>query len=149
MSIKETKNFKEILNEGRFMDYTIMYLLGKRLLTPLKDWKAYKLGLIDLKGKTIKRPKTSQEKDALTLLDRFLLFLKSLLTAKNLLLLGAFLLLKESDGDRVIKAIGDKELVERLNENQKIETVISNFRKDLSENFKDEDEFWERFLRSK
>lgn len=58
----------------------MIYLVVKRLATPFTDWDAYKFGIIDDKGKKIKDPKTSEEREAWTLFDRLIWNIRKILT---------------------------------------------------------------------
>jgi|TARA_B110000495_G_scaffold147155_1_gene130062 hypothetical protein len=63
-------------------DTYITYRIIKILVTPWKDQEAYKLGIIDKKGTVLKKNKelkTSKEKDAYTVLIRFVFNLKRIL----------------------------------------------------------------------
>lgn len=141
------KELYDLLSEGRFIDYTMVFLIGKRLLKPYKKWPAFKMGLINDKGEVIRKPQTSEEKAALTLLDRFILQIKRLVTPKNLLLLTGFFLLKDSLDWEDIQAMDDKQLMERIEKNEKVKEVIEKFQKDINENFGSEEEFWSEFLK--
>jgi len=68
-----------VLNES-LTDTLIVYMIVKKLLKPWKEWEAYKVGIIDEKGRKLKKPQTPEEKKAWTLLDRFVWQLKRLLT---------------------------------------------------------------------
>ena len=63
-------------------DTYITYRIIKILVTPWKEQEAYKLGIIDNNGKVLKKSKelqTSKEKDAYTVLIRFVFNLKRIL----------------------------------------------------------------------
>ena len=63
-------------------DTYITYRIIKILVTPWKEQEAYKLGIIDNKGKVLKKSKelkTGKEKDAYTVLIRFVFNLKRIL----------------------------------------------------------------------
>jgi len=47
------------------VDALVAYKFIKQLTTPWEKWDAYKLGLIDKKGQTIKKAETGEEKSAL------------------------------------------------------------------------------------
>lgn len=65
---------------GRGIDTVIVFRVLKLLTTPWKDQAAFKEGLIDEKGKrTKKKPTTSKEKDAYTLLHRLIFNLKRIM----------------------------------------------------------------------
>jgi len=149
MNLKDS----EFLTEGRFIDYTIVFIIGKKLLTPFKKWRAYELGLIDEKGKIIKKPETSEEKDSLTLLDKFIMKVKRLIKTKNklVLLTGLMLLREQQEGLdwSDVKSISDDDILKQAEKKLKAEEVILRFKKDINENFNCEDEFWTEFLKIK
>lgn len=64
------------------VDTYITFRIIKTLVKPWKDQEAFKLGIIDEDGKVLKKYKTlktSEEKDAYTVLIRFIFNLKRLL----------------------------------------------------------------------
>lgn len=76
----------------------LIYLLQQ----PIKDTKAYKLGLIDLDGKILKKATTAEEKSATSMLHRLVWSIKKIISIApggNTRLAGltaAYLLMKES-----------------------------------------------------
>jgi len=67
---------------GRAIDLLITYRVIKLLVTPWEKHDAYKLGIIDNKGKVLRKAKTlktSEEKKSYTLLHRFVFNLKRLI----------------------------------------------------------------------
>jgi hypothetical protein len=69
---------------GRAIDLMITYRVIKMLVTPFEKHEAFKLGIIDNKGKVLKKNKmltTAKEKNAYTLLHRFVFNLKRLMNA--------------------------------------------------------------------
>jgi hypothetical protein len=67
---------------GRAIDLLITYRVIKMLVTPFEKQEAYKYGIIDKDGKVLRKAKelkTSKEKDAYTLLHRFVFNLKRLI----------------------------------------------------------------------
>ncbi len=65
---------------GRGIDTVIVFRVLKLLTTPWKDQAAFKEGLIDEKGKrTKKKPTTSDEKNAYSLLHRLVFNLKRIM----------------------------------------------------------------------
>ena len=64
---------------AKVVDLFIIYQLLKRLTTPFDETEAYALGLIDERGKLLKKPKTPEERDAYELTDRFVFNLKRLI----------------------------------------------------------------------
>lgn len=57
--------------------YTFRFL--RQLVTPWKETKAFKLGLVDENGKVLRKAKTAEEKDAYTLFFRLVYNIKRLL----------------------------------------------------------------------
>ena len=67
---------------SRIVDTYITYRIIKTLVKPWKQQDAYKLGIIDDKGKVLKKTKdleTREEKEAYTVLTKFVFNLKRLL----------------------------------------------------------------------
>ena len=67
---------------SRLVDTYITYRIITTLVRPWKEQDAYKLGIIDDKGKVLKKTKqlkTSEEKEAYTVLTKFIFNLKRLL----------------------------------------------------------------------
>ena len=58
----------------------VMYMVLKRIVKPWDQWEAYKYGIIDEKGKRLRKPKTSKERDSWDILDRFCWSIKRLCT---------------------------------------------------------------------
>ena len=83
------------------MDLFLVYSFVKRLSTPFKETSAYKLGLIDEKGKTLKKASSKNEKNAMTYYDKLIFNLKRLLAkltgveGKMTTFAAALLLIKE------------------------------------------------------
>jgi hypothetical protein len=89
----------------RIVDNLIAYRILSMLVTPFEKSDAFKLGIIDAKGKILKKQSqltTSEERDAYTYLQRLVFNLKRLLNklpggdkyTKNLI--AAYFLIKES-----------------------------------------------------
>ena len=66
------------------VDLFVLYQIIKRLATPFEDTDAFKLGLLDKKGKRLKKASTSEEKKAMTYFDRFIFNLKRILAKVGL-----------------------------------------------------------------
>lgn len=67
---------------GRFVDSIIAYRILKLLVTPFEDTDAFKMGIIDNKGKELKKMaqlNTVQERDAYTILHRLVFRLKRII----------------------------------------------------------------------
>lgn len=98
---------KSILRESfisNALNYVVLYKLISRMIKPIKDTQAYKLGIVDEKGKILRKRrtlKTKEEKDSLTRLDIFVFNLKRILgpagRSKLVNIVGALYLLKEQD----------------------------------------------------
>ena len=70
---------------SRAIDLLITYRVIKMLVTPFDSTDAYKLGIIDKNGKVLRKAKTlktPKEKDAYTLLHRFVFNLKRLINVE-------------------------------------------------------------------
>lgn len=87
------------------IDNLIAFRILYKLVTPFKDTKAFKLGIIDETGKLLKKQaqlKTQEEKSAYTLLDRLVFNLKRILVklpggdAKLKNIVAAYFLIKEN-----------------------------------------------------
>lgn len=104
---------KSLLREGfisNALNYVVLYKIISRMITPIKKTKAFELGIVDEKGKILRKSKTlktKEEKDALTKLDVFVFNLKRILgplgrsTLANIA--GALFLLKEQDNYDIFK----------------------------------------------
>ena len=67
---------------NRLVDLLITYRIVKGMTTPFDKTDAFKLGIIDKNGKVLKKAKdlnTEQEKDAYTILDRFIFNIKRIM----------------------------------------------------------------------
>ena len=113
---------------GRAIDLLITYRVIKMLVTPFEKTEAYKLGIIDKNGKVLRKArtlKTAKEKEAYTLLHRFVFNLKRLINiipgGKSKL--GTYaaalgLLLKENKDINMVEL--EKDLYKHLSENNLI-----------------------------
>lgn len=68
-SISNTEQINNVLS----------YVLVKKIMTRVNRTKAYKLGLVDFEGKTKRKPETTDEKSALSILDKYVFKLKRML----------------------------------------------------------------------
>lgn len=112
----------------------VLYKIIRELSTPFNQTKAFELGLIDEKGKLLKRPKTKKEKQAYSYFYRFIFNLKRLLAKVGLesriaTFAAALFLLREEEN----REYEDKELldiifenIQYLKENQYIMEEIAN-----------------------
>ena len=89
---------------SRALDAVVGIRMLKLLSTPINKSKAFQMGIVDADGKKIKNPTTTQEKNAYTLLNRFVFKVQKALTrssdmnARRLLTFAAAMaLLKEYD----------------------------------------------------
>ena len=113
---------------SRAIDLLITYRVIKMLVTPFDSTDAYKLGIIDKNGKVLRKAKTlktPKEKDAYTLLHRFVFNLKRLINivpgGKSKL--GTYaaalgLLLRENKDINMVEL--EKDLYKHLSENNLI-----------------------------
>ena len=62
----------------------LLYRIVKDLSTPFNETEAFKLGLIDEKGKRLKKAETSEEKEATSYYNRFILNIKRLMSKVGL-----------------------------------------------------------------
>jgi hypothetical protein len=89
---------------SRITDAYVTYRILRMLATPIEKSDAYKLGIVNSNGEKIKKATTSKEKDAYTLLQRFVFKVQRALikspdrNAKRLLTVAAALsILREHD----------------------------------------------------
>ena len=113
---------------GRAIDLLITYRVIKMLVTPFEKQAAYTLGIIDKNGKVLRKAKTlktAKEKEAYTLLHRFVFNLKRLINiipgGKSKL--GTYaaalgLLLKENKDINMVEL--ERDLYKHLSENNLI-----------------------------
>jgi hypothetical protein len=134
----------EVLKEGRMIDGIILLVLGTRLLKPFKKWDAYKLGLIDEKGEVIRKPgedkegnklevpmeitkfQLAKEKDAWSLLNRFLAKIKKALT-KHKLLAGIAIYYTFIKENKMSKSTDKEVILENIERKQRMEKVYEKY----------------------
>jgi hypothetical protein len=92
---------KVLILDGRFIDAATIYILARKMILPFPKWRAFRLGLIDAKGKRTKKPvRTSEEKSAYTLLDRMIRRIRRFVGDRWFLKLSlSYLLLAEANDD--------------------------------------------------
>ena len=110
---------------GRAIDLLITYRVIKMLVTPFEKQPAYALGIIDKNGKVLRKAKTlktAKEKEAYTLLHRFVFNLKRLINVVpgGKTKLGTYaaalgLLLKEGKDLNMVEL--ERDLYKHLSEN--------------------------------
>lgn len=72
---------KKILNEG-IVDVFLLYSFLKKITTPFKEWNAYKLGIIDENGNTLRKRSTltrQEERNSFTIMDIFVRNIKRII----------------------------------------------------------------------
>jgi len=92
------------------VDLFVLYKLIRAISTPFDETDAYELGLIDDKGKLLKKPRTSEEKDAYGPFDRVVFNIKRILQRVGLdrryaTYAGALALMKENAKDMSISEL--------------------------------------------
>jgi hypothetical protein len=86
-----------IVKRAADLVYTFRFL--KLLVTSFENTDAYKLGLIDNKGKKLKKPKTPEEKNAYTPFNRLVYNVKRLIPAGKIGSYASALYLIKEDGN--------------------------------------------------
>ena len=97
----------KLLVEGAATDLAIVFFISRKLVTPFNRWSAFELGIISDKGKILKkRLTTKEERNSFTLLDKFVLRLRTLI-GDNLFVkiasVGLLLMHNENDSKIVIE----------------------------------------------
>ena len=106
---------------SKFGDLLLAYNFIKRLVTPFDETDAFKLGIIDERGKKIKDPKTSEEELAFSTFNRLVFNIKKLIERlpggkTKLASYGAALfLIKESANPK--EHYTEEEIMQALEEN--------------------------------
>lgn len=88
---------QELITEGRLGDLIVVAVLVRKIIKPIQKTDAFNLGLIDAKGKLLKKPGTKEEKNAYTILDKFVFKIKRLLGHKVSAMATFLLLLSDKD----------------------------------------------------
>ena len=137
----DSNNDLEILTEGRFIDGAILLVLTARLLKPFKTWKAYKLKLIDKDGNLIRPPEKHDEKEAWTLLDRFLAKIKKMFIKHKFIgtLLTYWVMMKESAQHEDISV---EYLVEHRQKELRVKELSYRLRNEIIKEGFEEDEYY-------
>lgn len=89
-------DFNAMIKETAEYGITLGYLL-RRLSKPIKEWDAYKLGLIDEKGNIIRKPTLALEKAILSRADMYVIRLKQMLSESEIDILNNTVYLKRLD----------------------------------------------------
>ena len=100
------------------VDLYVLYRIIKDISTPFKDTDAFKLGLIDDKGKKLKNASSREEREAMTYYDRFVFNIKRALSRVGLdsrigTYAGALFLLRESNTN---KELTEREILQGIQE---------------------------------
>jgi hypothetical protein len=128
---------------SRLIDNLIAYRILTMLIKPFDDTQAYKLGIIDAKGKNLRKSstlKTSAEKDAYTYLNRLVFNMKKIINklpggeSKLKSLVAALFLVKEyyQSNDRTTSLMEQRynQILEMLDDNVYLveeEILVRNF----------------------
>jgi len=97
-------------------DAIVVLRILKLLTTPIEKSDAYKYGIIDKNGKKIKNPESSSEREAYTILNRFVFKLQYALMkspdrgAKRLLSLAAAMAILREHNEEDLDSMTDKEI---------------------------------------
>lgn len=91
-------------NNKTNLDSILTFIFLKKLMAPIIKTDAYSMELVNNVGKVIKVPETEEEKNALTVLDKFVFKLKRLLGSK-MSQLNNFLFLQTLNNDLYNKLI--------------------------------------------
>lgn len=135
------KNYREkLLVEASAFDGLMAFKFINMLIKPFKEWEAYEMGIIDEKGKLLKKPKTPSEKKEYSMFHRLVKNMKVLISkmpggkGKIATLAGALFLLKEeynlSNGtsakmmDMVIESLSDLDTDVVIPENTSFPKVL-------------------------
>lgn len=105
------------------VDLFVLYKLIRAISTPFDETDAFELGLIDEKGKLLKKPRSKEEKEAYDHFDRFVFNIKRILQRFNLdkryaTYAGALLLMREGANQLSPQEL-EKELINEYNDVKK------------------------------
>ena len=118
---------------SRTIDFLISYKVVKGLITPFNKTKAFELGIIDEKGVVLKKSKelrTVKEREAYTVLDRFVFNLKKIMQKVGLGgRLGSFaattaLFIKENENFKQHKSLIESTVVQYLKETNQYDQLL-------------------------
>ena len=122
---------------SRGIDFLITYRVVKLLVTPFEKQEAFKFGIIDEKGKVLKKYKslkTEKERKSYTLLNRFVFNLKRILQKVGLGgKLGSFavalaLLIKEDKSFATYKTLIESTVIKYLKDENLFEEMLNEVR---------------------
>jgi len=84
----------KLITEGQYTDLAIAFFLARKLVMPFNRWAAFDLGIIDKRGKILKkRLTTKEERNAFTILDKLILKVRTLIGDNLFVRLGTTALL--------------------------------------------------------
>ncbi len=122
---------------SRGIDFLITYRVVKMLVTPFEKQEAFKFGIIDEKGKVLRKYKslkTEKERKSYTLLNRFVFNLKRILQKVGLGgKLGSFavalaLLIKEDKSFATHKTLIESTVIKYLKDENLFEEMLNEVR---------------------
>jgi hypothetical protein len=118
---------------SRFVDAIIVYRILRKLATPFEETDAFKMGIIDAKGKILRKftsLKDDKEKDAYTLLDRLVWRIKRIIervpfeSRKVASFAAALALVKESLAANAEPVDLELQLMQRIRQDLSEEMVL-------------------------
>ena len=128
---------------SRFVDNVLAYRILSMLVKNFTETQAYKLGIIDDKGKNLKKPKTSAERDAYTYLHKLVFNMKKIINrlpggeSKLKSVVTALFLIKEyyESGNRTTSLMEDryKSLMDMDISLIEEEILVEKYMKDIEE----------------
>ena len=128
---------------SRFVDNVLAYRILSMLVKNFTETQAYKLGIIDDKGKNLKKPSTSAEKDAYTYLHKLVFNMKKIINrlpggeSKLKSVVTALFLIKEyyESGNRTTSLMEDryKSLMDMDISLIEEEILVEKYMKDIEE----------------
>ena len=116
---------------SRLTDAYVTYRILRMLSTPIENSDAYKMGIINADGKKIKNPVTPSEKDAYSLLQRFVFKVQRALVkspdrnGKRLLTLAAALAILKEHNEKDLDSYTDLDIEALLEMYETDEKVIA------------------------
>jgi hypothetical protein len=119
---------------ARSIDFLISYRIFKGLVTPFERTKAFKYGIVDNTGKVLRKSKTlktTDERNAYTLLDRFIFNLKKIMKKVGLggrlgsLAATTALFIKENKEFENFKPIIESAIISYLKETKQYDNLLN------------------------
>jgi hypothetical protein len=103
---------KTLLKEN-IADTIIAWMIFRKLLRKATDTEAYKLKLIDATFKILRQPKTSKEKEAMTVLDKLVFRIQHLLGPKITLIAYTGLMLSSFQAQKEATTLMSEKSLDR------------------------------------